>query len=94
VSAKSGEGLENFKQKVWLELGLMRVFTKSPNKDKDLPPIVLKPGATVKDVVKSVHKDFLKTFKFARLFNSTPFSGIKVGLDYRLKDMDVVEIHA
>ncbi|TAL48005.1 TGS domain-containing protein [archaeon] len=94
VSANTGEGLENLKQKIWLELGLIRVYTKSPNKEKDVPPVVLEPGATVKEVVKNIHKDFLKNFKFARLFNDTSFSGIKVGLDYRLKDLDVIEIHA
>jgi ribosome-interacting GTPase 1 len=94
VSAKSGDGLENLKQKVWLELGMIRVYTKSPDKEKELPPVVLEPGSTVKDVVKKVRKELLKNFKFARLFNNTAFSGIKVGLDYKLKDMDVIEIHA
>ncbi len=86
--------LEKIKEKIWSGLGLIRVYTKSPGKEKDLPPITFRPGSTIKDVVLSVHKDFLKNFKFARVFNDTKFSGQKVGLDYKLKDLDVVEIHA
>jgi ribosome-interacting GTPase 1 len=70
------------------------VYTKEPGKPKAVPPIVLKPGSTVEDVAKRVHKDFLKNFKFARIFNDTKFSGQKVGLDYKLKNNDIVEIHA
>lgn len=40
-----------------------------------------------------IHKDFMKNFKFARIFDSTRYSGKIVGLDYELKDRDVVEIH-
>jgi ribosome-interacting GTPase 1 len=33
-------------------------------------------------------------FRFARVFDDTRFSGRKVGLEYVLKDRDVLEIHA
>lgn len=93
ISAIANIGLERLKDEVWSRLGLMRVYTKSPGKPKVVPPVTLKQGATVKDVAKSIHKDFLKTFRFARVFNSTKFSGQKVGLEYKLSDLDVVEIH-
>jgi ribosome-interacting GTPase 1 len=88
------KGLEKLKKNIWRNLGLIKVYTKEPGKPKAIPPIVLKPGSTVEDVAKRVHKDFLKNFKFARIFNDTKFSGQKVGLDYKLKDNDIVEIHA
>jgi len=88
------KGLEKLKKNIWRNLGLIKVYTKEPGKPKALPPIVLKPGSTVEDVAKRVHKDFLKNFKFARIFNDTKFSGQKVGLDYKLKNNDIVEIHA
>jgi ribosome-interacting GTPase 1 len=93
ISAKDKTGLEELKEKIWSGLGLIRVYTKSPGKPKVIPPITLSIGSTVRNVAENVHKDFLKDFKFARVFNNTKFSGSPVGLDYKLKDLDVVEIH-
>ncbi len=94
ISVKDKIGLEELKEKIWSGLDLIRIYTKPPGKPKIIPPITLPVGSTVRDVAKTVHKDFLKDFKFARVFNNTKFSGIHVGLDYKLKDLDVVEIHA
>lgn len=94
ISSKTGEGLEQLKKEIWSRLGLIRVYTKIPGKKRDKKPITLKPGATVRNATRNVHKDLLKNFKFARIFNDTKFSGTKVGLDYKLRDLDVVEIHA
>jgi hypothetical protein len=93
ISTKSRKNLEELKKMIWEKLELIRIYTKEPGKPKVVPAIAFKKGATIKDVAKSVHKDFLKDFNFARVFNSTPFSGQKVGLDFKLKDLDVVEIH-
>lgn len=93
VSAAEGLGIDRLKEVVWSKLNLIRVYTKSPSGKKELPPVAMRPGSTVKDLATKVHKDFLKDFKFARVFNETKFSGHKVGLDYVLHDMDVVEIH-
>lgn len=94
ISAKDKTGLDELKEKIWSGLGLIRVYTKSPGKPKVIPPITLAEGLRVRDVARIVHKDFLKNFKFARIFNDSKFSGSSVGLDYKLKDLDVVEIHA
>jgi len=93
VSAKDKIGLDELKEKIWSGLGLIRVYTKSPGKPKVIPPITLVEGSRVRDVARIVHKDFLKNFKFARIFNDTRFSGSSVGLDYKINDLDVVEIH-
>jgi len=93
VSAKDKTGLDELKEKIWSGLGLMRVYTKSPGKTKVIPPITLTEGSRVRDVARVVHKDFIRNFKFARIFNDSKFSGSSVGLDYRLNDLDVVEIH-
>jgi len=94
ISAVKKIGLEKLKEEIWSKLNLIRVYTKSPGKPKVIPPITLPIDSTVKDVAANVHKDFIKNFKFARIFNNTKFSGTHVGLDYKLKDLDVVEIHA
>jgi hypothetical protein len=93
VSAKEKIGLEELKERIWSGLDLIRVYTKPPGKPKIIPPITLSIGSTVRDVAENVHKDFLKDFKFARVFNNTKFSGSPVGLDYKLNDLDIVEIH-
>lgn len=93
ISAKEKIGLEELKEAMWSRFGLIRVYTKSPGKPKVIPPITLPKDAAVRDVAKCVHKDFLKNFRFARVFDSSPFSGQKVGLDFKLKDLDVIEIH-
>jgi len=93
ISAIAKIGLNKLKEEIWSRLGLIRVYTKSPGKEKVTPPITLPAGATVKDVAKSIHKDFLKTFHFARVYNDSRFSGQKVGLDFQVNDLDVVEIH-
>lgn len=93
ISAKKGEGLDKLKDEIWSRLGLIRVYTKSPGKPKAEKPLTLKIGSDVRDATKKVHKTILKDFKFARVFNKTKHSGQKVGLDYELADMDVVEIH-
>ena len=94
ITTKSQEiNFDELKGKIWKELNLIHVYTKSPGKFKQLPAIGLRPGSTVRDVARIIHKDFLKSFRFARIFNSTRFSGQQVGLEYKLHDEDVVEIH-
>lgn len=91
---KSGMGLEELKERIWKDLNLIKIYTKSPNKPKAIPALALVRNSTVANLAKEIHKDFMKTFKFARIFNATKFSGRKVGLDYKLHDNDTVEIHA
>lgn len=87
------ENIEELKSKIWQNLDVIQVYTKSPGKNRQLPAVILKKGAKVKNLAERIHKDFIKDFKFARIFNSTKFSGRKVGLDYILDDGDVVEFH-
>jgi len=94
ISAKQGDNFKELKDAIWPRLDLMRVYTKSPNSKKAEVPLTVKKGATVRSVTKEVHKTMLKNFRFARIFNKTKYSGRKVGMDYVLYDLDVVEIHA
>ena len=93
IDAESKSGLDELKETIWEILNLIKVYTKSPVKPKDVPALALEKDSTVKDLASEIHKDFVKTFKYARVFNSTKFSGRKVGLDYKLHDNDIVEIH-
>jgi ribosome-interacting GTPase 1 len=72
---------------------IVRVFMKPPGKEVEKRAVVLKECATIKDLIEKLNTAWLKTFKFARIFDNTEFSGRRVGLDYQLKDGDIVELH-
>ena len=79
---------------MWENLDLIYVFTKTPTKSREYPPVALKKGSTVKDLAEQVHKDFIRRFKFARVWgNSVKHDGTQVGLDFKLKQGDTVEFH-
>jgi small GTP-binding protein len=86
--------LENAKELIWERLNLVYVYTKSPGKPKEFPPVALKKGSTVKDLALEVHKDFLTNFNYARIWGkSVKHNGSTVGLDHVLGSADVVEFH-
>jgi ribosome-interacting GTPase 1 len=72
---------------------VIRVFMKPPDKEVERRAVVLKEGATIKELIEKLNTSWLETFKFARIFDKTKFSGRRVGLDYQLKDEDIVELH-
>ncbi|MBI4158701.1 TGS domain-containing protein [Candidatus Woesearchaeota archaeon] len=91
---KKGDNAEKIKDKIWDSLGLIKVFTKQPGKKADYPPIALKKGATVRDLAEYIHKDFIRKFKYAKVWgNSAKFKAQTFGLDHGLEDNDVVEFH-
>lgn len=95
VSAFQGNNLELLKDKIWQYLRLIKIYTKEPGKPSIKEnPITLKQGSSIKDMVKLVHKDFVRKFKYARVWGkSSKHNGASVGLDHKLADDDVVEIH-
>lgn len=80
-------------RKIIEEAEIIRVFTKPIGKPKEERALVLKKGSTIQDLIERINKNWLKNFKFARIFDETIFSGRRVGLNYLLKDKDVVEVH-
>lgn len=82
-------------QKVWSSLGLIYVYTKTPGRKKDYPPVALKKGSSVRALAEHVHRDFVKKFKFARVWGSSSKfdSGQVVGLSHVLAQEDIVELH-
>jgi len=94
VSAERGDGLEEFKRLVFRASGIVRVYTKQPGKEPDMKtPFVLPGGATVEDLAKSVHKDFVASLKYACVWGSSKFPGQRVERTHRLEDGDVAELH-
>lgn len=79
--------------KILDESGIIRVFTKPPGKKVEEKALILKKGSKVRDAILKINKSFLENFKFAKIYDNSKFSPKKVGLDYELKDGDILEIH-
>jgi ribosome-interacting GTPase 1 len=96
VSCKTMSGLETLGADIFKALEIIRVYTKEPNERAPSPkPFFLKRGATVSDLAKLVHSDFIKRFSHARVWSKRlAFSPQKVGSTFILEDKDVVELHA
>lgn len=94
VSAKTGQGLEEIGKALFKALEIIRVYTKEPNGPRSEKPLVLKKGATVYDAAKAIHKSFIETFRYAKIWGpSAKYPGERVGLDHVLEDGDTLEIH-
>lgn len=95
VSAETGQGLGELAPWLFRALGVVRVYTKAPGKEKDRGrPFTVRRGDTVLDVARLVHKDIAGSFRFARLWGSGAFDAQQVGADHRVEDGDILELHA
>lgn len=95
VSCEENYGLEKLGENLFEMLNIIRVYTKEPNeRDFSKKPFILKKGASVYDLAKSIHSDFSENFSFAKVWSKRlVFSPQKVGPTFALQDMDVIEIH-
>jgi ribosome-interacting GTPase 1 len=92
---KKEPDVDSLFQKIWEKLGLVRIYTKEPGKEAEKRALVLEVGATVEEAAGDVHKEFVKFFKYARVWGkSIKHGGERVGLNHILEDGDVLEIHA
>jgi len=95
VSCEKRRGLERVGEELFKIMDITRIYTKEPgNRLPSSNPFTLKRGATLQDLAKSIHGEFVKEFAFARVWaKRLVFSPQKVGLSFILEDGDVVEIH-
>jgi ribosome-interacting GTPase 1 len=92
VSQVTGEGLEELKKKLFESFDKLRIYTKEPGKEKSKRPIILEPGATARDVAEKILKGFSQKVRETKIWGpSSKFSGQIVGLNHKLKDLDVIE---
>lgn len=92
ISAKTKEGIVELKEKIFKSFGRIRIFTKEPGKEKSQKPIVLNPDSSVKEIAEKILKGLSSRVKETKIWGpSSKFPGQKVGLNHKLKDMDVVE---
>ncbi len=94
ISAKEGENLDILKERMFISLDIIRVYTKTPGKPPDLEnPYTLKKDTKVIELAEIIHKEFVKNFKYARLWRDSQDKVIIAGRDYILQDKDIIEIH-
>jgi len=96
VSATTGQGIEYLKDRIFDELRFARIYMKEINKKADMDePMVLQRPVTLKTVCERIHRDFVKKFRYARVWGpSAKFPGQTFRTVHKeLMDGDVVEIH-
>jgi len=90
--SSTAKDFADLKANIWRKLGKIRVQTKTHSAVAE-KPLVLKIGATVRSLAETVHKDFIRKFRYAKIWGpSARFAGQQVGLEHRLQDGDIVEL--
>lgn len=94
VSAERNINLDRLVDEIYRKLDFIRVYLKPPGGKVEEEPMILRRRATVEDVCRKLHRDFVENFKYARVWGkSVKFEGQKVGLDHILEDGDTVTIY-
>jgi ribosome-interacting GTPase 1 len=96
VSAVEEKGLDALRERLWAELGLIRIYMDKPGRGVDREePLILRAGDTVGDACRKIGGDFEDRFKFARVSGpSAKHDEQQVGTDHELADEDVLRIVA
>ncbi|MCW3141936.1 MAG: GTP-binding protein [Methanophagales archaeon] len=94
ISAALGTNLDALKDKIYNELGFIRIYMKPQGASPDMGnPLVMKTDSTVADVCSTIHRDFINKFRYARIWGqSVKHKGQRVGLSHVLADGDVVSL--
>lgn len=94
ISAAKDMGIDDLKERIFISAGLIRIYLKPQSGKIDYDaPLILRKGATVEDVCKAIHRDFVKKFRYAMVWGkSVKFPGQHVGLEHVLSDEDIVRL--
>lgn len=94
ISAKTGESLEELKEKIFSELRFIRIYMKPVGNQIDYDePLILKRGSRIEDACRKLHRDFETKFRYATVTGpSAKHVDQKVGLTHVLEDKDVLTI--
>ncbi|MFO1020535.1 MAG: TGS domain-containing protein [Planctomycetales bacterium] len=88
------EEVTKLRNRIYRELGVIRVYSKSPGKPADYrDPYILPEGGTVEDLAGKIHKDLAEKVKCAKIWGTSARDGQTVSKDHVLADRDLVEIH-
>ncbi len=94
VSAETGMGFEDLRDKIFTNLDLVRIFMREKSGVTDFErPMILRSGVRVRDVCRRISREMLHSFRYAIILNENrKLSEMRVGLDYSLQDGDIITL--
>ncbi|SDJ55890.1 OBG GTPase family GTP-binding protein [Natronorubrum texcoconense] len=94
ISAEEEKGLDVLKDRIWDNLGLIRVYMEKPGRGIDWEePLVIEEGATVEEAIDKLGGEMEERFRFARVTGpSATHDQQQVGKDHVLEDEDVLKL--
>ncbi len=94
ISAEDGRGLDALRERVWEDLGLIRVYMDKPARGVDWDePLIVREGTTIEEAIETLGGDFEERFRFARVSGqSAQHDEQRVGTDHVLADEDVLRL--
>lgn len=92
TSAITKEGIKELKERIFSQFDILRIYLKEPNKEPNNIPMIMRPGATIKDVADKISRQMLPAIHEIHIWGpSSKFPNQKVGIAHELKDKDIVE---
>lgn len=87
ISVQMNLGVDILLDKIWEQLGLVRVYTKKIGQPPDFSdPLILlqsRHGTTIKGALMQIHRDFIKEFSHAMVWGrSVKFNPQRVGINH------------
>ena len=94
ISADKNIGIEELKERIFTELGFIRIYLKPRGQEADMvEPLIILEGSTVGQVCDMLHRDFRRHFRFANVWGkSARFPGQVVGIKHTMLDEDILTI--
>jgi len=94
VSADKKVHIEELKDRLFENLGFIRIFMKPQGKAADMEEaMIIRYGATIGDVCDKLHRDFRKRFRYAQIWGtSAKHEGQRAGLDHTMDDNDILTL--
>ena len=96
ISAEQKINTEVLKDLIFKKLDFIRIYLKEIGKKPDMEePMIMLRGCTLEELCRTIHRDFVDKFRFARVWGSSvKFPGQALRkLSHVLVDNDVVELH-
>ena len=96
ISAAEEKGLDTLKERIWEELGLIRIYMDKPGRGVDYEePLIVREGDTVDDALRKLGGTLDERFRFARVTGpSGQHDEQQVGRDHELADEDILRVVA
>lgn len=80
-------------EQLFQTVGFIRVYTRNDEGEVATKPIVMKKGSTVLNVAEKLGSNFVKNFRFAKIWGSSmKYDGQRTGIDHQLSDQDIIQI--